>query len=232
MLLGSVNPIRSLLHNMGIDSSAKRKDGGYLIPKFPSIALGSADLSVFEMTGAYTTFANNGEFVKPYFVSRIEDKDGKVIFRNTPYRNVALAPDYNYVMVDLLIKSGGVSFLKVPAGGKTGTTNNYVDGWYMGITPNLVVGTWVGGEDPWIRFLSMSTGQGSVMARPYFVKFINKLLESPESDFKGDVQFQIPKGELDIELNCTKFKEMMKSLNMDHSILPGGSKTEEDEIFE
>lgn len=232
MLLGSVNPIRSLLHNMGIDSSAKRKDGGYLIPKFPSIALGSADLSVYEMTGAYTTFANNGEFVKPYFVSRIEDKDGKVIYRNTPYRNVALAPEYNYVMVDLLIKSGGVSFLKVPAGGKTGTTNNYVDGWYMGVTPNLVVGTWVGGEDPWIRFLTMSTGQGSVMARPFFVKYINKLLDSPESDFKPDVQFQIPKGEMDIELNCAKFKEMMKSLNMDHSILPGGTKSEEDEIFE
>ncbi|MBK9271872.1 MAG: transglycosylase domain-containing protein [Saprospiraceae bacterium] len=232
MLLGSVNPIRGLLHNMGIDSTSKRRDGGYLIPKFPSIVLGSADLSVYEMTGAYTTFANNGVYVKPYFVSHIEDKNGKVIYRNTPVQNVALAPDYNYVMVDLLMKSGGVSFLKVPAGGKTGTTNNYVDGWFMGITPDLVVGTWVGGEDPWIRFLNMSTGQGAVMARPFFVKFINKLSDLGVSEVNPELRFPYPKGELEIELNCAKFKEMMKSLNMDNSIMPSSGDTDEDEILE
>jgi len=232
ILLGSVNPIRGLLHNMGIDSTAKRRDGGFLIPKFPSIVLGSADLSVYEMTGAYTTFANNGVYVKPYFVSHIEDKDGKVIYRNTTVQNVALAPDYNYVMVDLLHKSGGVSFLKVPAGGKTGTTNNYVDGWFMGITPDLVVGTWVGGEDPWIRFLNLTNGQGAVMARPYFVKFINKLLDLGVSEVDPSKKFPFPKGELEIELNCAKFKEMMKSLNMDNSIMPGTNKSDEDEILE
>lgn len=233
ILLGSVVPIRGLLHNMGIDSTAKRRDGGYLIPKFPSIVLGSADLSVYEMTGAYTTFANNGEYVKPFFVSRIEDKDGKVLYRNTPVKNVALSPDYNYVMVDLLHKSGGVSFLPVRAGGKTGTTNNYVDGWYMGITPDLVVGTWVGGEDPWIRFLSMTNGQGSVMARPFFIKYINKLLKAGVDGLDSTANFPRPKGPLDIELDCRKFKELMRSLNMDNSILPGASEgNEEDEILE
>lgn len=146
ILLGSVEPIRGLLNNMGIDSSLRRRDGGYLIPKYPSIVLGSSDLSVLEMTGAYTTFANNGIYTKPVFINRIEDKNGKVIYRSTPTNNVALSPNYNYVMVDLLRKSGGTWGVKVPNGGKTGTTNDYVDGWYMGITPNLVVGTWVGGK--------------------------------------------------------------------------------------
>ncbi|MFZ1515889.1 MAG: transglycosylase domain-containing protein [Saprospiraceae bacterium] len=232
ILLGSVEPIRGLLHNMGIDSTAKRRDGGLLIPRWPSIVLGSADLSVYEMTGAYTTFANDGEYVKPYFVSKIEDKEGRVIYRNSAIRNLALSPNYNYVMVDLLRKSGQVYGLKTPVGGKTGTTNDYVDGWFMGITPNLVVGTWVGGEDPWIRFLSLENGQGSVMAKPFFMKFMHKLEETPEAEFKTDVDFARPKGDIGIELNCETFKSMMNSLNMDNSILPNSSTGEEDEIYE
>jgi len=135
-------------------------------------------------------------------------------------------------MVDLLRKSGQVYGLKSPVGGKTGTTNDYVDGWFMGITPNLVVGTWVGGEDPWIRFLSLENGQGSVMAKPFFMKFMHKLEETPEADFKTDQEFVRPKGDIGIELNCETFKSMMNSLNMDNSILPNSSTGEEDEIYE
>ncbi len=232
ILLGTVEPIRELLNSMGIDSLARRKDGGLVIPRFPSIVLGSADLSVMDMTGAYTTFSNNGEYVKPYYISRIEDKNGKVIYRNTPVKNVALPANYNYVMVDLLRKSGQVYGLKTPVGGKSGTTNDYVDGWFMGITPNLVVGTWVGGEDPWIRFLSLTNGQGSVMAKPFFTKFISKLEATPESGFQTDVDFYRPPGDLGVELNCATFKATMENQNMDNSVLPKNSGTDEDEIFE
>lgn len=232
ILLGSVEPIRGLLHNMGIDSSLRRRDGGYLIPKFPSIVLGSSDLSVMEMTGAYTTFSNNGVYTKPTFVTRIEDKNGKVIYRSTPTNSVALSPNYNYVMVDLLRKSGGAWSLKVPNGGKTGTTNDYVDGWYMGITPNLVVGTWVGGEDPWIRFLSLEMGQGSVMAKPFFMKFIAKLEEDKDSGFDPNVEFIRPPGDLGVELNCETFKQMMDTHNADQSLQPKNNQNTTDEIFE
>ncbi len=232
ILLGSVEPIRGLLHNMGIDSSLRRRDGGYLIPKFPSIVLGSSDLSVTEMTGAYTTFSNNGVYTKPIFVTRIEDKNGKVIYRSTPTNSVALSPNYNYVMVDLLRKSGGTWGVKVPNGGKTGTTNDYVDGWYMGITPNLVVGTWVGGEDPWIRFLSLELGQGSVMAKPFFLKFISKLEADKNSGFDPNVEFFRPPGDIGVELNCETFKMMMDTHNADQSLQPKNNQNSNDEIFE
>lgn len=232
ILLGSVEPIRGLLHNMGIDSSLRRRDGGYLIPKYPSIVLGSSDLSVLEMTGAYTTFANNGIYTKPVFVTRIEDKNGKVIYRSNIVNNVALSPNYNYVMVDLLRRSSPSWTLKVPNGGKTGTTNDFVDGWYMGITPDLVVGTWVGGEDPWIRFLSLDMGQGSYMAKPFFTSFITKLEADKDSGFQSDVNFVKPSGDIGIELDCEKFKQMMSTHNADHSIQPQSNQHLEDEIFE
>ncbi|HRI00352.1 MAG TPA: transglycosylase domain-containing protein [Saprospiraceae bacterium] len=233
ILLGSVDPIRGLLHNMGIDSTAKRKDGGLLIPKFPSIVLGTSELSALEMSGAYTTFANNGVYTKPIFVSRIEDKNGRVIYRSTKVYNVALSPNYNYVMLDLLQKSGSIgSSVKVPTAGKTGTTNDFVDGWYMGITPNLVVGTWVGGEDPWIHFLSLDLGQGSVMARPFFQKFISKLEKNPNSGFDSNVQFIKPPGDIGIDFNCDNFKAQMNSHSMDNSVLPQKSESGEDELFE
>lgn len=231
-LLGSVEPIRGLLHNMGIDSSLKRKDGGYLIPKFPSIVLGSPDLSVMEMTGAYTTFANEGVYTKPFFISRIEDKNGKIIYKNTPVHNVAIPPNYNYVMLDLLRRSGGSYSLKTPNGGKTGTTNDYVDGWYMGVTPDLVVGTWVGGEDPWIRFLSLTLGQGSVMAKPFFVNFISSLEANPECGYNPNVQFKHPSGDLGIELDCEAFKKFMQSHHGGESNLPGSNPSRKDEIYE
>ena len=102
----------------------------------------------------------------------------------------------------------------------------------MGITPNLVVGTWVGGEDPWIRFLSLTNGQGSVMAKPFFTKFISKLEATPESGFQTDVDFYRPPGDLGVELNCATFKATMENQNMDNSVLPKNSGTDEDEIFE
>ena len=91
-------------------------------------------------------------------------------------------------------------------GGKTGTTNDYADGWFMGITPSLVVGTWVGGDDQWIRFLTLADGQGSVMARPIFQKFINKLEVDEDSGYKADLKFGNPPPEYFSLIDCEHFK--------------------------
>ena len=210
--LGNANVVRGLAHNMGIDSSRVRSDGEYRLPNQPSICLGSADLSVMEMTGAYATFANNGVYNKPFFVLAIEDEHGAEIYRAIPEEQMALPPKANYVMVDMLRYAGtNLGGIRSPVGGKTGTTNDYVDGWFMGITPSLVVGTWVGGEDPWIRFLSLANGQGSVMAKPFFRAFIQEIERADNVDFEPDADFYFPPGGPDIEINCEKYKVIDRS---------------------
>ncbi len=209
--LGNANVVRGLVHNMGIDSSMRRSDGEYRVPNQPSICLGSADLSVMEMTGAYCTFANNGVFVKPYFVSSIEDENGRVIYQAMREEQVALPPKANAVMVEMLKKSGvGFWDNKSEVGGKTGTTNDYRDGWFIGITPTLVVGTWVGGEDQWIRFNSLADGQGSRMAKPFFKAFLTQLENSPETGYDPSARFPEPEGGMDIETDCEKYNALRR----------------------
>src|SRR5690606_31048218 len=141
----------------------------------------------------------------------ITDSHGNLIYRSITEENQALQPDANYVMVDMLQKAAagrpGINQLKTVNGGKTGTTQNQTDGWYMGITPNLVVGTWVGGEDRWIRFRSLSMGQGSVMARPIFAHFMKSVENDPEIDFNTQAQFFRPPGELDINIDCDRYDQ-------------------------
>jgi penicillin-binding protein 1A len=184
--LGDTKPLLGLVDNMGIDSAEYLPNGRYKIPRQPSIALGAADLTVREMTGAYTTFANNGEYNKPVFVSHIEDRNGKVIYKSIPESKVALNEHVNYVMVELLRYSGAVARykgdLRSDVGGKTGTTNDQTDAWFVGISPDIVVGTWTGGEDRWIRFRNIGLGQGSTMARPIFTEFM-KQMEAHSGDF-------------------------------------------------
>lgn len=214
--LGNANVVRGLVDNMGIDSSLMRSDGQFRVPNVPSICLGSADLNVMEMTGAYTTFANDGVFSKPYFVSSIEDENGRVLYRAVPEERVALPSKANYVMLDMLKYAGtGFAANKSEVGGKTGTTNDFVDGWFIGVTPSLVVGTWVGGEDPWIRFLSLANGQGSVMAKPFFREFLNQLEARDDLDFDVTAKFNVPVGDLDIEIDCEKYKALQSSQDYD-----------------
>ncbi len=124
---------------------------------------------------------------------------------------VALPPKANAVMVDMLKYTAvGFGANKSQVGGKTGTTNDYVDGWFIGITPSLVVGTWVGGEDQWIRFNTLADGQGSVMAKPFFKAFLNRLENSPEVDYDASTKFVIPEGGLDIETDCAKYNAIRK----------------------
>ena len=204
--LGDTEPVRGLVHQMGIDSSARYPNGRFRVPKAPSICLGATDLTNMELTGAYTAFANNGLFTKPYYVLRIEDKDGKKLYEGVPEENVAINPNANYVMVEMLKYAAGLWRLKTEAGGKTGTTNDYVDGWFMGITPNLVVGTWVGGEDRWIRFRSIQYGQGSQMAKPFFRQFIMELEKNDTIGFDTQARFHRPAGDIGIEMNCDEYR--------------------------
>ena len=198
--LGDASHVITTVRQMGIRSA---------VPPAPAIALGSCDLQVFEMAGAYTTFANNGVSNKPIYITRIEDKNGKVIYRQLPEERQGLSPNANYVMVDMLQKNlqgaNGFYDIKSPVGGKTGTTNDYSDGWFMGITPNLVVGTWVGGEDRWIHFRSLDLGQGGVMARPFFSNFIRALEKEEDVDFDPKATFFRPAGDLGIEIDCSLY---------------------------
>jgi penicillin-binding protein 1A len=201
--LGDVAPVRELVSNLGIDIKK--------VPPVPSICLGAADLSVYDMTGAYTAFANNGIYNKPVFIKRIEDKYGKIIYEGIREDRPALDPRTNYVMIEMLrsvMRQGlrGFGGIKSDMGGKTGTTNDYVDGWFMGLTPNLVVGTWVGGEERWIRFRTLGYGIGAKMARPMFAKFIRKMESDEEVDFDVSKRFVMPEGDLGIELDCDVYK--------------------------
>jgi penicillin-binding protein 1A len=227
--LGDTKEVRSLAKGMGIDVDYRRSNGSFKVPKQPSICLGSSDLTVMEMTGAYTTFANNGTYNKPIFITRIEDKNGNKIFEAIIQENRALNPNANFVMLEMLRKvlhqgTPGFSGVKSDLGGKTGTTNDYVDGWFMGLTPNLVVGTWVGGDDRWVRFRSLQYGIGGKMARPYFGRLLKRIEADPNADYDASLQFYRPKGDIGIEIDCEVYKQ-------DHHFPGSSEEGEENEDF-
>ncbi len=210
--LGNIEVVRDLANNMGIDKN-KKINGAYLLPKVPAIALGAADLSVMEMTGAYGTFANNGVYTKPVFVTRIEDKNGRIIYTELPHHKRALNPMYNYIMVDMLKNNVAGRFLlegvKSEIGGKTGTTNDYADGWFMSITPNIVTGVWTGGDEKWVRFYTLEDGQGFVMARPIVQKFIYSLENDTTINFDYNKRFKTPDNPKYKDLiDCGRHKEI------------------------
>ena len=218
MEIGNPELVRSLVSEFGIDKSK--------VPNSPSICLGSADLSVMDMTGAYTVYANNGTYTKPMFVTSIEDKNGRLIYSETSVQRKALNPKYNHAMVDMLKNASAVSSLshiKSEVGGKTGTTNDYRDGWFMGITPELIVGTWVGGEEQFVRFRSISDGAGSQMARPFFAEFMKRVEADKNIDFDTEARFVIP--EETLELDCDKHKA-------NRYVEPEKEPEEEDDEFE
>ncbi len=203
--IGCTEPVRTLVKNMGIDVDALNVYGEPRVPKQPSICLGATDLSVYELTGAYATFANNGFSKKPFFISKIEDKNGDVIYRTPPQTTPrALNEDANYVMVDMLKKVANPiqGQLKTEVGGKTGTTNNHADAWFMGIAPEIVIGVWVGGDDRWIRFRSTYNGQGGILARPIYVDMMKGIEKDTIVKYNPNKRFKKPLGELSIRIDC------------------------------
>jgi penicillin-binding protein 1A len=208
--MGSTQPIREIVSQMGIDVDAKSSNGSFRVPKSPAIVLGAADLTVMEMTGAFSTFANQGMFIRPQYIKTITDKAGRVLYTGIPETHQALPKNVAYVMTRMLRYNTQaapiIKDLKSQVGGKTGTTNDYRDGWFMGISPHLVVGTWVGGEDQFIRFLRIEDGQGSAMARPFFAKTLQKIEKSMPM-FDASAQFIVPSGDLGITLDCAQYQE-------------------------
>lgn len=212
--MGTVAPVRDLMHHLGIDKNLRLENGRLAVPKLPSICLGAVDLTLLEMTGAYDAFGNNGTYVQPVFVTRIEDKNGKVIYQGIPNRKSAINPLYNAVMVAMLRNNVSGKYtmgLKSSIGGKTGTTNDFADGWFMGVTPSLVTGIWTGGDDKWIRFLTLDEGQGFTMARPIAQKFFQKLEADQDCGYDYKADFPTPPAGYDDMINCSQWKTMRPS---------------------
>ena len=220
-LIDMVGPksVVSIVKNLGLTGE---------IPEVPSIALGTPDFNVYEMVGAYGTFVNQGVYVKPVMVTRIEDKNGTVLYEYVPETKDVLSKEVSYAMVNLMegvtqggsgtrLRTTGVNKFKKeydeiitgypyefknPIAGKTGTTQNQSDGWFMGMVPNLVTGVWVGCEDRAAHFKTIRYGQGASMALPIWGLYMKKNYENKELGV-ADGEFPEPE-DMSINLDCSK----------------------------
>jgi penicillin-binding protein 1A len=183
------------------------------IDPVPSIFLGTSEISLYEMVGAFNTYANQGVFVKPYFVTRIEDRYGNVLATFQPERHDAIDEQTAYLMLNLLqgvINEGtgirlryreGYGQFKMPIAGKTGTTQNHSDGWFIGVTPKLSAGVWTGADLRSIHFRTISSGQGANMALPIWGYFMKKVLADKSLGITEDMEFKRPEN-FNINLDC------------------------------
>ena len=195
-LMSKLNPynLKRLIHTFGVRNRE-------IVPSF-SLCLGPCEISVGEMVSAYTAFPNKGIRVAPLFVTRIEDNDGNVLATFAPEMQEVISASSAYKMLVMLRAvvnegtGGRVRRLGVAAdmGGKTGTTNYNADGWFMGFTPSLVSGCWVGGEDRDIHFDTMLHGQGASMALPIWTKYMVKVLGDKTLGYDENEKFQLPEG--------------------------------------
>jgi penicillin-binding protein 1A len=183
------------------------------IDAVPSIALGTPDISVFEMVAANATFANKGTYIQPTFITRIEDKNGKVLEEFYPTTDEVFSEEKAYAMIQLMrgvVDRGTGSRLRSrfnlrnEIAGKTGTTQNNADGWFMGLTPDLVAGCWVGGEERSVHFNSTNEGQGASMALPIWGKFFQKVYSDASLKVTKN-GFVKPANMGDIELDCSAY---------------------------
>ena len=220
----SVNSITAqLTEKVGWDNVAKyaHKVGitSPLLP-VPSIGLGSAgDVSVYEMVNAYSTFLNNGFRSEPHLITRIEDRNGNVIAQFDPVQHRAISPETAWLMTYMLRggmeETGGTSqalwdydlwHKDNQIGGKTGTTSNYSDGWYMGLTKDLVSGVWVGGEDRSIHFFRTQQGEGGRMALPIYGRYMEKIYQDKSLGYDYG-HFPAPSGKITKKYTCVSADE-------------------------
>ncbi|PCJ64122.1 MAG: hypothetical protein COA58_14145 [Bacteroidetes bacterium] len=205
----SAEVVKQTASKMGIDDSK--------FEPYPSICLGTMDISVFEMVGAYGTFVNEGTFIEPIFITRIEDKNGNILEEFTPKTEEAIRTQTAFIickMLERVTRYGGTaarlrgSRFNIPStatiGGKTGTTQGNSDGWFMGITPNLVSGCWVGAEERNVHFRSTRYGQGANMALPIFGKYMEQIYADTESNY-GRGYFKKPDIEMTIDIDCDNY---------------------------
>lgn len=211
-------PVVDLVKKLGVESD---------IPAVPSIALGTADLSVYEMVGAYSAFANKGVYTKPFMVTSITDKNNTVLYQVKPETRDVLSEETAYVTVKLMegvTESGSGVRLRTtgadsyrpdykeiitgypyqftnPIAGKTGTTQNQSDGWFMGMVPNLVTGVWVGADDRSVHFRSITYGQGAAMALPIWALYMKSCYADPDLNISKE-DFDVPV-DLSIRVDCS-----------------------------
>ena len=195
-LMGKLNPydLVRLIHSFGVRNKA--------IDPVVSLCLGPCEISVGEMVSAYTAFANKGIRVAPLFVTRIEDSDGNVISTFAPQMEEVISASSTYKMLVMLRAvinegtGGRVRRYGIPAdmGGKTGTTNDNSDAWFMGFTPSLVSGCWVGGDERDIHFGRMTYGQGAAAALPIWAMYMKKVYDDPTLGYDQQERFKLPEG--------------------------------------
>ncbi|MEP6735151.1 MAG: penicillin-binding transpeptidase domain-containing protein, partial [Chryseolinea sp.] len=197
----------SFAHRAGVSSK---------LDAVPSLCLGVSDCSLYELVGAYSTFVNAGNSTKPFYITRIEDKNGNVIQNFVPETKQGMNEQTAYKMLYMLM--GGVEEIggtsnAIPAelksdneiGGKTGTTNDASDGWYMGVTHNLVSGAWVGGDDRSIHYRNWTMGSGGETARPIWVAYMKRIYADKTLQYKKGV-FKQPANGIDVTLrDCSKY---------------------------
>ncbi|RZJ36054.1 MAG: PBP1A family penicillin-binding protein [Flavobacterium sp.] len=214
-LIDKVGPeaVVELTHKLGVKSD---------IPAQPSIALGAVEITVKDMVAAYSTFANQGVYVKPQFITSIKDKNGVVIYEPIPESHDVLNKDIAFAVIKLLegvtesgsgarlrTQGGGNGYNRVtgypyvftnPIAGKTGTSQNQSDGWFVGMVPNLATGVWVGNEDRSARFRSITYGQGATAALPIWAMMMKKCYADPDLDISKK-DFERP-ANLSIKVDC------------------------------
>jgi penicillin-binding protein 1A len=194
-LMNQLSPelLVSLIHEFGVLNQE--------IEPAMSLCLGACEISVLEMVSAYTTFANEGMRRSPRFVTRIEDAEGNVLASFSPHIQHVISRDAAWKMVELMrgVMDGGTGSrmrfkynIKSPMGGKTGTTNDNSDGWFVGYTPSLAFGAWVGGDERDVHFASMNYGQGAASALPVVGIFLNKVYADETLGYNRDEEFELP----------------------------------------
>lgn len=224
--------VLDMVKDLGVDTKN--------MPAVAAIALGSVDISVYDMVAAYSTFANKGVYIEPIVVTRIEDKNGTILFQNTPISRDVLSAESSYVILDLLqgvTQSGTGTRLRgsgninnafykevmtgypynfdyaIPIAGKTGTTQNQSDGWFMGMVPNLATGVWVGGENRSVHFRGIRYGQGATMALPIWGTYMKKIYAADSLGVSKEDIFEKPE-ELSINLDCDEINGDTESENL------------------
>ncbi len=196
-----------IAHKMGIQST---------LDAVPSLCLGTADLSVYEMVGAYGTFANKGVWTEPVYITRIEDNNGVVLQEFIPKKVEAISEETAYLMLNLMqgvtqfgtgarLRGSKYGFTNAIAG-KTGTTQNNSDGWFMGMVPGLVSGCWVGCDDRSVHFRTTQLGQGANMSLPIWGLYMKKCYADTSLQISKN-DFELPAAKLSVELDCNKYQE-------------------------
>jgi penicillin-binding protein 1A len=202
-----------IARSMGVESP---------LPAVYSLCVGAGEVKLIEMVSAYCTFANHGVHVSPIFVTKIEDRYGNVLAKFTPEKNQAIDENTAYRVVELM--RGVVQFgtsvrlrskykLKNDIAGKTGTTNDNSDGWFIGVTPHLVSGAWVGGEERSIRFSSTAMGQGASMALPIWAFYMQQVYNDPRLPYKKTDYFKKPAIDDGVETDCDDFHDVSDDNN-------------------